>query len=499
MVAIARSGKNGESNIAVPFVSFDGDAPLHRQVYDAIREGVLAGTLGRGTRLPATRRLAGELGVSRTVVVTAYEQLAAEGFLETRTGSGTFVAPDLRRRLASPPDREEAPPGPTWSAEGRRVLDAAGPTVPEAGRSVPTRWQLTVGALRPGEFGDRRWRRLVAEHASAAAYGPAAGAPELRRAIAEYLAGSRGVTCDGENVVIVQGARQALDLLSRLLIDPGDLVALEEPHYPGAKRAFQARGARVAGVPVDGAGIRVDALPAASTRLVYVTPSHQYPTGSVLSIERRHALLEWAARTGAIVLEDDYDSEFRYEGRPVPALQGLDHAGRVAYIGSFSKVLSPDLRLGYVVAPPPLARGLASAKRLADRQSPLFLQRAVAAYMEEGHFSRHIWRMRRAYGRRREAILAHLEDGLPEPFAVRSGPAGIQLLLGFPDIPATRAGELKAAFLDAGVAMDTACDCYLDAPPCAEFVVGFARHEPAEIEAATRALGAALRRFRERS
>jgi GntR family transcriptional regulator/MocR family aminotransferase len=496
MVAIATINDFLEANMSGLFVALDGDAPLHRQLYDAIRAGVLGGTLPRGARLPATRRLAQDLGVSRTVVVTAYDQLAAEGFLEARTGSGTYVAPALAPRGKRPADGEPASVSPAWSRAGRRILEVVPAAEEGNGPDGSPRWNLAVGALRPGEFGDRRWRRALAENAAGDGYGLAAGAPELRRAIARYLAGSRGVDCSWEDVVIVQGTRQALDLLSRLLIDPEDVVALEEPHYPDAQKVFRARGARLVAVPVDGAGVRVDALPDAPVRLAYVTPSHQYPTGAVLSIERRHALLEWAARNDAIILEDDYDSEFRYEGRPVPALRGLDRDGRVAYIGSFSKVLSPDLRLGYVAAAPPLARALARAKRIADRQSPFFLQRTVATYMDEGHFSRHIWRMRRRYGRRREAVVRCLGEALPAPAEVVSGPAGIQLLLRFPDVPAGRAAELAAAFLAAGVRVDSAAGCYLGQATCAEFVIGFARHEPNEIASAARVLGAVVKRFR---
>ncbi|MEN8377127.1 MAG: PLP-dependent aminotransferase family protein, partial [Gemmatimonadota bacterium] len=294
--------------MTVPFVEFRGSAPLHRQLYEGLKAAISDGRLGRGARLPASRRLATKLGVSRTVVVTAYDQLTAEGFVEGRTGSGTFV-----RAALSPPRELDVAAAetfqPLWSAEGARLIAAdAGPD--DAGEFV--RWDFTVGQLRPGEFGDRFWRRTLGRELARGAYGPAAGAPELRRAVADYLRSSRGVRCRWEDVVIVQGTRQALDLIARVLLDPGDVVALEEPHYPDARHAFAARGATFVVAPVDRAGLRVDELPEGPASAVYVTPSHHYPTGAVLSIERRHALLRWAGRSGALVLEDDYDSEFRY-------------------------------------------------------------------------------------------------------------------------------------------------------------------------------------------
>lgn len=462
-------------------------------MYDAVRNAILGGELRNGARLPSTRAFARELGVSRTVVLTAFDQLAAEGFLEGRTGSGTFVSaalvPGADQPGSSPgvlPARER------WSEMGSRVIAAAGHPASED----TVEWDLTPGALRPDEFPDRRWARRLASRLGRSGYGPAAGSPRLRRAVARYLASARGVRASWKDVVIVQGARQGLDLLGRLLIDPGDAVVLEEPHYPDARRTFAAWGARFATAPVDGRGLDVGALPEdASARIAYVTPSHQYPTGAVMAIERRQALLDWAGRADALIVEDDYDSEFRYEGRPVPALQGLDVAGRVIYLGTFSKVLSPDLRLGYIVAPPWLAPAITAAKRLSDRQSPLFLQEAVAAYMEAGHFSRHLWRMRRRYARRREAMVRALETGLGGTAEILSGAAGIQLLLRFPGLPPEDAETLRDRFLAEGVRMETADECYLNGASCAEFVVGFAGYDPERLVEAGATVSTTARRY----
>jgi GntR family transcriptional regulator/MocR family aminotransferase len=366
----------------------------------------------------------------------------------------------------------------------------------DAGEFVP--WDFTVGQLRSGESADRFWGRAFGRELERGAYGPAAGAPELRRAVADYLRSSRGVRCRWEDVLIVQGTRQALDLIARVLLDPEDVVALEEPHYPDARHAFAARGAKFVAAPVDSAGLRVDELPEGPASAIYVTPSHHYPTGAVLSIERRYALLRWAARSGALVLEDDYDSEFRYGGRPIPALQGLDQDGRVIYLGSFSKVLSPDLRLGYVVASPPVALALVAAKRRADRQSPLFLQRAVATYMTEGSFSRHLWRMRARYGKRRRALVAELGRILPPAVEVTSGRAGIQLMLRVTDAPPAATSTLRQALLQRGVRLDAATDCYLGRAACAEFLLGFARHEADELAEPLRIIADVLTDFRGR-
>jgi GntR family transcriptional regulator/MocR family aminotransferase len=381
-----------------------GSASLQRQVTEQLRRAILDGRLPAGTRLPSTRALAGEIGVSRNVALAAYDELFAEGYVEGRHGSGTFVATDLpvlpRPSLPTPTGaprwlRDVAlAPAPEAVAEGAIVFRMGRPETAHIPHDVWRRiWSDVAAELPPGD------------------YGPTAGDPALRDAIASYLRRSRGVACSAEDVVVTAGAIQAVDLIARAVLEPGDTVGFEEPGYYLAREALQARGARLLPLPVDDDGLCVDALPggAEAPLLVYVTPSHQYPLGARMPVSRRMALIEWARAHDGLVLEDDYDSEFRFDAPPLPALAGLDDTGRVAYIGTFSKVLSPALRLGYVVAPPPLRERITHFKHLSDYHTPWPLQKALAAFVSGGHLERHIRRMRRHYADKRAALRAGLE------------------------------------------------------------------------------------------
>jgi GntR family transcriptional regulator/MocR family aminotransferase len=473
--------------------------PLFRQLYEGLRRGILDGTLPPGARLPATRGLAGELGVSRNTVLNAYVQLLAEGYLEGRAGSGTYVARTLPEELtqASPaagPERSPAAP--------RRALSRRGEVLARAAAAAP-RPAVAPRPFRPGTpaldaFPFETWRRLVARHyrrppRDLLGYDHPAGYAPLRRAIAAHLGPARAVHCDPEQVLITTGSQQGLDLIARLLLDPGDPVWFEDPGYPGARGALQGSGAVVVPVPVDGDGLDVAAGVARrpDARLAYVSPSHQYPLGMTLSLARRLALLDWARRANAWVVEDDYDSEFRYTGRPLAALQGLDRDGRVLYLGTFSKALFPSLRLGYLVVPPDLVDAFTAARSVIDRQAATLTQAVVADFLDEGHFVRHIRRMRTLYGERQETLLraARREfGGLLEVCPCATGMHLVGWLLdGRDDRQASRAAAAVG----------------VEAPPLANYCVehrgrgglmlGYACAEPRQIRDAARRLGAALR------
>jgi GntR family transcriptional regulator/MocR family aminotransferase len=376
--------------------------PLYRHVYRRIREQVLAGSLASGTRLPSTRTLAADAGISRKTAEEAYAQLETEGYVVRRTGSGTFVA-----EVSTRPRR-------TIRLAGRRTLSARGRAIAATTACVEPSEVRAFGAGLPAldAFPFDVWQRLVARRARQLdarqlVYGDPAGYAPLREAIAAYVASSRGVICEASQVVIVSSSQQALDLAARLLLDPGDEAWLEDPFYPGARAAFLAAGARPVAVPVDDDGIDVahGVRIAPNARVAYVTPSHQYPLGVTTSLERRLALLDWARRSGAWIVEDDYDGEFRYDGRPVASIQGLDCAGRVLYVGTFTKVLYPSLRLGYLILPPDLVRGFVNARTQIDGHPSTLMQSVTADFLSEGHFAAHVRRMRSLYRARRDVLL----------------------------------------------------------------------------------------------
>ncbi|MFL5541861.1 MAG: PLP-dependent aminotransferase family protein, partial [Longimicrobiaceae bacterium] len=415
--------------------------PLHRQIYDSLRRAILEGMLRAGQRVPSSRALASELGVSRFPVLTAYEQLLHEGYLEGRVGSGTYVRaappddafrPALPARPAAPAQPSPPPPPPGEAPRAPRP-----PAWPESGENPVRPFRITVPAL--DRFPHALWARLVARHAHRLApvhmaYGHPAGLGALRAAIAEHLRTTRAVRCEPEDVLVVTGSQAALRLCAAVLVRHGDRVAVEEPGYPGAHAALAAGGAELVPVPVDDEGLVVDALGAeGEIRAVYVTPSHQYPLGASMSAARRLALLDWAARRGAWVLEDDYDSEYRYVSRPLAALQGMDAHGRVVYVGTFSKVLFPALRVGYLVVPPALREAFAAARDALDIFSATLYQLALADFLAEGHFARHLRRMRGVYLARRDALLAGLARHCADVLAVHNADAGLHVATLLPE------------------------------------------------------------------
>jgi GntR family transcriptional regulator/MocR family aminotransferase len=487
----------------------DGDGPLHRQTYRALREAILAGRLRPGERLASSRDLATELGVSRNTVLQAYDRLVAEGYATARPASGTYVADALPARPASagarsPRDVRATPASrdaeaPRLSAFGRRFADAVPP-----GRAT---WSLPREALpydfRYGEpaYHDlplATWARLLGRRARRLsvrrlAYQPPGGAEELRRALAGYLSRARGVVCAPEQVLVLHGSQQAIDLTTRLLVDPGDTVVLEEPHYTGFSFCLAALGAEIVHVPVDEQGVRVEQLEAVrKARLACVTPSHQFPAGGVLSLPRRLALLEWARTRSAYVLEDDYDGEFRFAGHPLECLQALDRHGRVLYSGTASKVLFPALRIGWLVVPPELLDAFRAGQALSDTGTASLEQLAFADFIDEGHLERHVRRIRSRHAARRAVLLDAVSRELGDRAEVLGVSAGLHVLLRIRSLARRDVTRLRAACRERGVGVYPAAPFYAKPPPHAELLLGYGGLGERAIREGIRRLGQAL-------
>jgi len=383
--------------------------PAYRWLYAAVRGEILTGRLRPGTRLPSTRDLARQYGLSRGTIVTAFDQLESEGYVDGTVGSGTYVSTTLPDELLHV--RAEVDPGPPVLRRARRRLSDYGRRVvlfPGLEARPARAFRTNLPALHA--FPAAWWARITARrsrHAPSSlllACEPIGYAP-LRAAVADYLSMSRGVNCTSDQVVIVSGVQEALDLVARLFVNPGDAVCMENPGYPGAAVAFESAGAKLVLAPLDDQGVVVRDRILRSARLVYVTPGHQFPLGMTMSLPRRLLLLEWARRAGALIFEDDYDSEYRYLGRPMPALQGLDRVGQVFFAGSFSKVLFPSLRLGYLVVPPDVVDRFAAAKSAISRHAPLLDQVVLHEFIAEGHFGGHLRRTREMYAEQLTALL----------------------------------------------------------------------------------------------
>jgi len=400
-----------------------------RWLYEALRAQILEGGLRPGARLPATRDLARQYGLARGTIVNAFDQLKAEGYVEGSVGSGTHVSRILPEELLQVP-RGHSPELPA-NRKPRRVSDYA--------RRVHLFSNLEIRpsrAFRPNLpaldlFPAALWAQVSARRLRRASThlllgcGPL-GYPPLREPVAAYLAASRGVKCQSEQVAIISGVQEALDLTARLLVNPGDRVCMEDPGYPGAAIAFQARGAKITGIRVDNEGMQIPHGRLRATRLVYVTPGHQFPLGVTMSLARRLQLLEWAGKSGALILEDDYDGEYRYTGRPVPSLQGLDHRGLVLFTGSFSKVLFPSLRLGYLVVPRDLVPCVEATLSVTSRHAPLLEQAVLCDFISEGHFGRHLRRMREVYAERHTVLVEGAQRHLAGLLEISGVEAGLQ-------------------------------------------------------------------------
>ncbi|HST50421.1 MAG TPA: PLP-dependent aminotransferase family protein [Pyrinomonadaceae bacterium] len=425
-----------------PFISLDekSDAPLYRQIYDTIRRSILSGGLSSGRQLPASRLLAKQLGVSRMTVVNAYEQLLAEGYLEGRSGAGTFVSAHLPEEFLQASgfkglERQEKPltRKVIFSEYGSKVAQNSKIILRHHGATALAPFQHGVAAIDEFPFGvwakiAQKWQK--SPPAPVLSYGNAVGFQPLREAIAAHLAAARGVRCTPEQIIITNGTQQALDLIGRIFLSRSDDVCLEDPGYIGARDILATTGAKIVPVPIDEEGFDLQTARKRSrkARLIYVTPSHQFPLGVTMSLARRLSLLEWARERDAFIIEDDYNSEYRYSGRPLASLQGLDRDGRVIYVGTFSKTIFPALRLGYLVAPTDLIEVFAAARALTDLHSPSIEQAVLAEFIAERHFVRHIRRMRGMYEERQQILVEEARKNLKGMLEVAPAEAGMHII-----------------------------------------------------------------------
>jgi GntR family transcriptional regulator / MocR family aminotransferase len=464
------SGPSAPSWLAMLEAPGRGARSLRERICGAIRDAVRAGHLRHGDRLPATRTLASDLRVSRITAEAAYAQLEAEGYVRRRVGDGTFIHIDggYDITVTNAPVRTGSP-RPHWSRRGTAIVRGGGCVEPSSAAA------FSAGFPDLSEFPIDAWKRLTARRlrrdaASTMGYGDSRGEPDLRIAVASYLGQSRGVRCTADQVIVLTSSQQALHLAATMLTDPEDVVWIEEPGYRGAQTALTAMGAQLRPIRVDDEGIsELPPLRRAVPRLIYTTPSHQYPTGVTLSLARRLALVERVRRSRTYILEDDYDSEFQYDARPTPAMQGLDDAGRVLYVGTFSKVLFPALRLAYLVVPPAMVDGIVTARTTHDGHAARLAQLVTADFIREGHFAAHLRRMRRLYRERRDVLLEELRRRLPwcRPFGAA---AGLQLTVA---LPRGREVALTQAARRAGVATPGLSDLFLGRPSLDGWVLGF--------------------------
>lgn len=451
---------------------------LSAQLYGQLRDAIVDGRLVAGDQLTPSRQLALDLGVSRFTVTEAYGRLAAEGFVDGQAGGGSIVAGTGAR--------------PTTTSRSSALVPLA--RAAELARFDRYPLRTTTFDLRPGRvdpklFPADTWRRCMvgASRQPPAQYSDPAGTIELREALARWVGRSRGVMTSGEGVVVTSGAQHGMDLLMRVLVEPGDVVAVEDPGYPPVAELFRFNGARVVAVPVDEHGLVVDALPP-TARLVYVTPSHQYPLGVTMSYRRRTELLRWADERNAAVIEDDYDSEFRHDARPLEPLHRLDTDGRVLYVGTFSKTLLPSLRVGFVVAPPPVARAMTALRQMIDWCPPTTTEAALTDFVDNGHLDRHIRRARRVYRDRSQRLQHALGERLSVPSRVLPSSVGLHLTVLLESGP----DDLVQVIARHGLLIGSLRASYRSVPPSHGFIVGFGALPTDDIDAAVDALDQAL-------
>jgi GntR family transcriptional regulator/MocR family aminotransferase len=482
------------------------DIPLHTQVYAGLRDSILDGRLRPGASIPSTRALASLLGVSRNTVLEAHNQLLAEGFIEPRVGSGTYVAhsiPDHHLYWSQKSEGKQAVPAeapaakrPRLSSRGRRMAES--PAFAKAFWRHPEAFYpgLPAFELLPLET----WRKLTDKRLSQPCqafleYGNPGGLGPLRMVIAEYVAASRGVICQPHQVIVVSGSQHGIDLATRVLLDEGEEVWIEDPGYGGARCVFRAAGATVVPIPVDQDGMVVSegVARAPQARLAYVTPSHQYPLGHPMAPSRRRELLEWATKNESWIIEDDYDSEFRYSGHPQPAMQGMQDGSnnRVVYVGTFSKVLFPSLRLGYMVVPEDLVDVFLTARSLTDRHQSTLDQAVLTDFIVDGHFTRHIRRSRVAYAERQECMLDRLSHEVPGLIQAAADPAGMSLVGWLP--PGVSDRRVAACLADAGIYAPPLSYFSMTPQPVGALLLGYTGFAPPVIRSSARKLGATVR------
>ncbi len=470
-----------------PYFPFERKSaiPFYKQIYDGYRNAILGGQLRPGQRLQSTRALATELRISRLPVVIAYEQLLHEGYIEGKIGAGTFVNPSIPDEL-------------THVARHRNIQDSESPVIAEEFSNLLGPFRVSLPAL--DHFPMKIWSPLVSSHSrnfsiENMAYGDPAGHLPLREAIAEYLRTARAVKCEASQVIIVSGSQLALQMCARALLTSFDSVCVEEPGYPGARDALQASGATLIPIPVDDEGISIQKLTSTKkrVRVVYVTPSHQYPLGTLMSASRRLELLDWADQTRTWIIEDDYDSEYRYASRPLGSLQGMDNSSRVIYIGTFSKVLFPSLRIGYIVVPRELVKRFVQIRESLDIFSPTLYQLALTDFIEQGHFARHLRRMRSIYLERQNALVASLRKHFGNTLTPYNTDGGLHLCTIFPK--GIDDQEITQNAAKRGISIMPLSSCYAGKKSESGLVLGFACANESQMDAATKILSQIIGRL----
>jgi GntR family transcriptional regulator / MocR family aminotransferase len=483
--------------LTLPFE--DAGTPAYRQLYEALRAEILEGRLGAGARLPATRDLARQYQLSRGTIVNAFELLKSEGYLEGSIGSGTYVSKVLPDDLLQVGNNRPGLSDRRTSGQRRRQWRLSNyaqrvQAFPDFDPRPPRAFRANMPAV--DLFPTSLWAQIAARRSRQASTNLLVGCDPmgyrpLQEAIADYLSTSRAVRCVPEQIAILSGVQEALDLVARLFLNPGDRVCMENPGYVGAAIAFESVGAKISAMGLDDDGMKLRAMGLRGARLVYVTPGHQFPSGILMSLPRRLQLLEWARKTGALIFEDDYDSEYRYSGRPVPALQGLDRNGSVLFAGSFSKVLFPSLRLGYLVAPRDLVDYFAAAKSGSSRHAQMIDQAVLCDFITEGHFGRHLRRMRGVYAERLSVLLQCARERLAGSLDVSGVEAGLQTV-----------GWLRPGITGESVTR-TAAARNVDVVPLSRYTrgragkeglqLGFAAVDPPEIRRGVKDLALALK------
>ena len=477
-------------------IDLQSDTPLLQQIYLILREAILLRHLAPGSRLPSTRQLADRLGVSRTSVLSAYDRLLGEGYIQGRTGSGTYVSDDVAETVVMParsPARRDNPTTRRLSMAGIRYRDASRSLGP------PEEIAFTPGCTSVDAITIEAWRRVGLRQLKTLErvnlhYADPIGELSLRTEVAQYLRAARAVRCDPEQIVIVSGAQQAIDLSLRVLLDPGEAVWVEDPGYLGARAALNAVGATIIPVPVDRSGLMVsEGLAAApKARAAYITPSHQYPTGVVMSMRRRLDILAWARDHDAWIIEDDYDSEFRYVGRPLASLQGIDSDARVIYVGTLSKMLFPGIRIGFAVVPHDLLDVFRGAKFVTDRQPPTLLQAMTTDFMRQGFLNAHIRRVRQRYREARDVVVEAIKKHMGDLVDVEIPECGIQLAIFFKKNISDVDVAIQAR--QQGIVVKPVSQLYLRVAPRQGLLLGYAGFDLHKLRTASEKLATIVRK-----
>ncbi|MBM2712896.1 PLP-dependent aminotransferase family protein [Mesorhizobium caraganae] len=472
-----------------------------RQIYEALKDQIVRGVYGSNGLLPSSRGLAAELSVSRTTVTAAYEQLAAEGFVDLRQGARPRAMPAALGQLSAKRFQRQHSSG-HLSSYGERLK-----SIPPRPRSLPRSLitDFRYGDLAPSDFPVLAWKRavvaVVTQRRDRLAYDDPRGSLRLRTALQGYLWRARTLRCNLDQIIVVNGSQQGLDLCARLLLEAGDRFVIENPCYAMARNIFSATGAKPISIAVDKDGMNTNLLTGGEARLAYVTPSHQFPLGGVMPIGRRHQLLAWARRANAYVIEDDYDSEYRYDISPVPPLHGLEDSGNVIYLGTVSKTLSPTLRIGYLVVPPQLQDVFATAKQLVDRHTPLSEQEALATMLESGIYESHVRKIRRRNNERRETLLNALHYKFGDGIDVVGADAGLHIVAWLRELPRSMTGELIEKALKIGIGVHSVMPLYDPAvsegqPDYVGLVMGYAALDTRQIERGVHLLRQAVDQMR---